>query len=246
MRSPFFSSLGGPLGSSFLGHSLGLSVMGMLILASTPGVAAPVSQVIPQSGTIVQSSGFGSSGSNASGLNLAQLDLLDLPQFYSVPRLIYTGTNRDQVRAHRPIYYFTLLFPPSEGAALGTVDLIQIEGLPIPLLPEETIVFGGTRQEPGDRLPVTVTLLSGEAEPIGTSQSQESHRRKNQRGVRLQFNDPVVPGQTLTLAVRARFNPYQDGIYQYALVAYPQENLRDGYTLGIGRLNFYKQMRFRF
>ncbi len=191
MRSPFFSSLG---------HSLGLMILGMLTLASTPGVAAPEPQVIP------------------------------LSQFYSVPRLIYTGTNRDWAQAYRPTYYFTLLFPPSEGAALGAVDLMQIEGLPIVLIPEETIAFRGTRKDPEEPLPATVESLRGDG----------------QTGLRLHFNEPVLPGQTLTLAVRARSNPYQDGIYQYALVAYPQENLRDGYTLGIGRLNFYENTRFRF
>ena len=73
----------------------------------------------------------------------------------------------------------------------------------------------------------------------------ESLRGDGKTGLRLHFNEPVLPGQTLTLAVRARSNPYQDGIYQYALVVYPQENLRDGYTLGIGRLNFYENTRFR-
>lgn len=142
MRSPFFSSLG---------HGLGLSLMGMLTLSSTPGVAASEPQLIPlipPSGTIAQSPVLGSAvfrsaGSHASGLNLAQLDLLDLPQFYSVPRLIYTGTNRDWAQAYRPTYYFTLLFPPSEGAALGAVDLMQSKVYLFPSFPKKRSPLGG-------------------------------------------------------------------------------------------------------
>lgn len=156
------------------------------------------------------------------------LAVYSLP-FYSIPRLIYTGTNRDYTHARSATYYFTLTFPPSEGAALGTLDLIQIEGISIPLVPDKTIAFLGTRRDRGAEIPVRVqTLAEGE-----------------QRGLRIQFEEAVSPNQTLTLAVRARSNPSQDDISLYALVAYPQGNLSDGYRIGTGRLHFYENTPFR-
>ncbi|MFZ9736514.1 MAG: DUF2808 domain-containing protein [Prochlorotrichaceae cyanobacterium] len=150
-------------------------------------------------------------------------------QFYSFPRLVYTGTSRDQANAPWPIYYFTLTFPASEGAALGRVDLVQIEGSPITLVPEQTIAFVGTRRDRGEDIPLTVQTLAEE----------------EQTGIRITFAEAITPDQTITLAVRARSNPYQDGVYQYALVAYPEGNPTDGYTLGIGRLHFYENNYFR-
>ena len=144
-------------------------------------------------------------------------------QFYSFPRLIYTGTTRDQIRASSPRYYFTLEFPPSVGAALETIVLQQTEGLPIELNPTEVIAFVGQRRHRGVALPLEVL----ESEPTDPP------------GLKLRFNPPIAPGQTFTIGVRSVENPFQDGIYLYQLMAYPQGNQTQGYTLGTARFHFY-------
>ncbi|MEY2979626.1 MAG: DUF2808 domain-containing protein [Prochlorotrichaceae cyanobacterium] len=172
---------------------------------------------------------FASLPSGANPASDLPLEAEQTAQFYSVPRLIYTGTNRDQANASWPTYYFTLTFPASEGAALGRVDLVQIEGSPIALVPDQTIAFVGTHRDRGEDIPLTVQTLADE----------------EQTGIRITFPEAITPDQTITLAVRARSNPYQDGVYLYALVAYPEGKPTDGYTLGIGRLHFYENNYFR-
>jgi len=144
-------------------------------------------------------------------------------QFYSFPRLIYTGTTQDQVRASSPRYYFTLEFPPSAGAALETIVFQQTEGLPIELDPTEVIAFQGQRRHRGVSLPVEAFDVAPTDPP----------------GLKLRFNPPIAPGQTITIGVRSIQNPFQDGIYLYKLLAYPEGNDTEGYTLGTARFHFY-------
>ena len=143
--------------------------------------------------------------------------------FVSIPRLQGIQSNRNRAAASWPRYYFTLEFPPSEGAGLAQLRIEQYSGQPVRLIPEEVMAFEGTRRDRGERLAIAIV-------------------QANPQDMTLAFLPPVQPGQTFTIGIRARANPWQGGIITYNLTAYSPKDLDSefstGVGLGVGRMSF--------
>jgi len=53
------------------------------------------------------------------------------------------------------------------------------------------------------------------------------------------FEQPVQPGNTVTVAIAAKANPNFGGSYEFGVTAYPVGDNSMGLFLGYGRINFY-------
>ena len=64
-------------------------------------------------------------------------------------------------------------------------------------------------------------------------QTQSSQENK----LEVVFDQPVEPGNTVTVSVRGR-NPLYGGVYQFGITAFPPGENSPGLYLGVGRLHF--------
>ena len=63
----------------------------------------------------------------------------------------------------------------------------------------------------------------------------------NPNDVTFVFDEPVQPGETVTVRVKAKRNPRVGGIYLFGVTAFPEGGEDSpGLYLGSGRLHFYK------
>ncbi len=144
--------------------------------------------------------------------------------FASPPRLGPVSTTNSAVDAWVVTYYFTVAVPANAGEPLGQVTIAQSEGSDrIRFSPQQITAFLGTR----DRNTPRITLGSVIAD------------RKTQT-VTVNFDPPVPPGQTVTLALSPERNPLYGGVYLFGVTAFPEGTKTHGQFLGFGRLHFYE------
>lgn len=60
----------------------------------------------------------------------------------------------------------------------------------------------------------------------------------NPQDVLVVFEDPIMPGTTVTITLSGR-TPSRGGVYQYGVTAYPAGENPIGHFLGYGRFNFF-------
>ena len=104
----------------------------------------------------------------------------------------------------RAIYYVVLEFPQGADAGLGGISLEQIRGVQ-PAFSYGAVpvkAFIGTPRREGRTIPA-VTEFSNQA-----------------RSINVQFEEPVSPGNTVTVAFKAGTNPPAD-LYTFTLAAIP-------------------------
>jgi hypothetical protein len=144
--------------------------------------------------------------------------------FTSPPQLGPVRTTNSAVDAWVVTYYFTVTVPEKAGEPLGKVTIAQSEGLDrIRFSPQEVRAFAGTR----DRNAIPFSL--GEIQVDRPS-----------RIVTVNFDPPVPPGQTVTIALSPDRNPLYGGVYLFGVTAFPQGAKSYGQFLGFGRLHFYE------
>jgi hypothetical protein len=141
--------------------------------------------------------------------------------FDSAPRLVRTSASQNSRRSPST-YYFTIEVPSEAGEALEAVTISQKSNL-------EEIDFNL-----GNSYAFRGGGLSGQ--PISLSQIGSSQPRENE--VTLVFDQPVLPGNTVTIAVDVDQNPLYGGVYQFGVTAFSQGRLSPGLYLGTGRIGF--------
>lgn len=148
--------------------------------------------------------------------------------FAHPPTLVNASTTRNTAAMSNPTYYFTLSVPEDAGEPLKRVDILPKDTntamRSIRYDTEETQAFLGTPRDRGD----DVTL--------GTTEVNEDNQT-----VTVNFDQPVPPGSTVTIALKPERNPRLSGIYLFGVTAYPEGDSPYGQFLGYGRLQFYQQ-----
>lgn len=143
--------------------------------------------------------------------------------FEAAPRLEKVRTTFDETQVRAATYYFTVTLPEDAGESLSKLIIEQKGGVSdIPLLLDETTAFVGTSQDKQKRLRLS-----------NVSQSEDN------RKIIAAFEDPVAPGTTVTLGLKPRKNPQNDGVYLFGVTASPTGNSDHDLYLGVGRLHFY-------
>lgn len=143
-----------------------------------------------------------------------------LTAFVGIPRLIDSTATQKYVSSPST-YYFTIQVPENAGISLKKIQLTQTSG--IDFLGEnnrETSGFEETRKNKGSELSLSL------------------ENNEDTRTIVVNFDQPVPPGKTITIALRIR-NPSSNGIYQLRVTGFPTgEGVREA-SLGMARFNIY-------
>lgn len=145
------------------------------------------------------------------------------PTFRHPPQLVRAASS--QIGGSLPsTYEFTLVVPADAGQSLKAVTIAQAPGL-------ETVRFDGGRSRAfaAGRFAAGPELRLAS---VGGEQPKDGI-------VTVVFEQPVQPGNTVTVAVEAEENPNFLGVYEFGITAYPASSETSGQFLGFGRLNFY-------
>lgn len=143
--------------------------------------------------------------------------------FDKAPDLVAVTTPYKSIYTPRTTYFFTISLPTNAGVPLQRVTINQIEGIEnIQFKLKDTYAFEGKGWD-GDQ---KVTL-------------GEVTRDKEKPTISVNFNPPVPPGKTVTIALRAVRNPFSSGVYLFGVTAFPAGEKAYGLYLGVGRLQFY-------
>ncbi len=144
--------------------------------------------------------------------------------FIAPPRFVGASSTNNSVNAWSVTYYFTLNHLENAGEPLQRVTIVQDEGTDtVRFSPKEIEAFEGTRDRLGSKL----------------SLGEVTTDRKS-RTVTVNFNPPVPPGKTVTIALSPDRNPLYGGVYLFGVTAFPPGEKTHGQFLGFGRLNFYE------
>ncbi len=154
--------------------------------------------------------------------------------FVQPPKLVEATTTYKNVNFWGATYYFTINVPENAGESLQKVTIAQKEGVEnIRYNLDDTRAFVGTRDAYGGlRLRKETELTLG---PV-TNERQI-------RTVTVNFDPPVTPGQTITIALRPLSNPSFSGVYLLGVTAFPVGEKSHGQFLGFGRFHFYSNAR---
>jgi Protein of unknown function (DUF2808) len=143
--------------------------------------------------------------------------------FVQPPTLVNATTTYKDVNVWGGTYYFTINLPENAGESLQKVTIAQKEGSEnIRYDLNDTRAFVRTSERKKSRL----TLGPVTAE-------------RKTRTVTVNFEPPVTPGQTVTIALRPVKNPSFSGVYLLGVTAFPVGEKSHGQFLGFGRFQFY-------
>ncbi|MBN3874385.1 DUF2808 domain-containing protein [Nostoc sp. JL33] len=143
--------------------------------------------------------------------------------FVEPPKLVKATTTYKDVNVWGATYYFTINLPENAGEPLQKVTIAQREGAEnIDYNLNDTRAFVGTSDRKESRL--TLGAVTAERET---------------RTVNVNFDPPVTPGQTITIALRPVNNPSFSGVYLLGVTAFPVGEKSHGQFLGFGRFQFY-------
>ncbi len=144
--------------------------------------------------------------------------------FSEPPQLTRVATS--QTGAYTPsTYEFTLTVPKNAGQPLKAVTIAQATNV-------EAVKFdvSSSKAFVGDRL-----TASSEVRLASVGGEQPA----NPGEVTIVFDQPVQPGNTVTVALAVQRNPSWGGVYEFGITAYPDGENGLGQFLGYGRINFY-------
>ncbi|MDX2217060.1 MAG: DUF2808 domain-containing protein [Oculatellaceae cyanobacterium bins.114] len=141
--------------------------------------------------------------------------------FDRAPRVVRVVSNSAQVNQSGDTYRLVISVPEDAGAPLQAIRITQrADQEAIAFQPNETRIFAMN-----PRTEISQMNLGGTEPEPGE--------------VMVVLEQPVQPGQTVTLYLKPERNPSQDGIYSLGVTAYPVGEDSPGLFLGYSRLNFY-------
>lgn len=120
-------------------------------------------------------------------------------------------------------YLFTILLPEDAGEPLQAVSIVQKPNL-------ERIRFDLTKS----RAFFGEGLSGGSSIPLAKVESEPT----NPSEITIFFEEPVAPGNKVTVSIRARNNPNFGGVYHFGVTAFSIGENSPGLYLGSGRLHF--------
>ncbi|MBD2033511.1 DUF2808 domain-containing protein [Leptolyngbya sp. FACHB-321] len=122
-------------------------------------------------------------------------------------------------------YEFTLTVPQDAGQPLKAVTIAQAPSA-------ETVKFNVTN----NRASIGRRFAAGPEIRLASVRGDQS---TNLGEATVVFNQPVLPGNTVTLSLPVQKNPHSSGVYLFGVTAYPEGENGLGQFLGYGRINFY-------
>lgn len=162
-------------------------------------------------------------------LNFSPANAFDLGNgrtaFVKSPVLIRTATSRGTTSSPSR-YHFTIEVPEDAGEPLKAVTISPKDNAQnIDFNLTDSNAFAGDSFAGGKSLSLA---------NIGGSQIDGS------QDVTFVFDEPVQPGNTVTISLEARQNPRSSGVYLFGVTAFPEGENSPGLYLGSGRLHFFQ------
>lgn len=163
------------------------------------------------------------------GLPARSVQLADGKTYFVQPPR-FEGATATQKTAYfwGSTYYFTLTLPENAGEALQTVMIAPEEG-------PDRARFDLSQTEAvakrGDGRAARLTLQDVTQDP-------------KTRAIKVTFDPPVAPGQTVRIGLYALRNPDVGGVYLYGVTAFPTGAQPYGQFLGYGRIQITDNDRF--
>lgn len=149
--------------------------------------------------------------------------------FESGISLVDAHTTFSGARVRQARYYFDLALPDDLGEPLQKVVIKQrTGGDEVKFKPDKTTAYLGDHRNKQQALNVTSSVDEATAE------------------ITVEFQQPIPPGNNLTIGLKPRRNPDYGGVYLFGVTAYPAGEKPQGMYLGPGRLQFYRNSDFRF
>lgn len=139
--------------------------------------------------------------------------------FNRPPSITEVESSFSSANQPNPTYTFRLTVPAEAGEPLKAIEIVQRENI-------DTVKFKPQRSR---------AFVDGNAIPISASDTETPG------SIRLVFETPVQPGETVTVDVNPRRNPFYRGIYLFGITAYPKGETSLGQFLGYGRIHIYKR-----
>ena len=137
--------------------------------------------------------------------------------------LVDAHTTFKGVRVRAARYYFDLELPEDIGEPLKKVVIRQRSGGDdIKFRPEKTEVYLGDHRNKAEQIGA-IAVVNEESEAIT-----------------VEFEQPIPPGNRVTIGIKPRRNPDYAGVYLFGVTAFPQGEKARGMYLGPGRLHFYR------
>lgn len=141
--------------------------------------------------------------------------------FDHAPRLVGAETSAiATTNGGGTTYEFTIEVPKDAGAPLQAITITQAAN-------PGTVGFNPNQNRAIAANGTTIPLTS-----IGGTQGNETT---------IAFNQPIQPGEAVTVSLKADRNPNSGGIYLFGVTAYPVGDQSNGLFLGHGRVRVYSQ-----
>ena len=112
--------------------------------------------------------------------------------------------------------------PQNVGEALKSVKITQKEDMDTIIFREDQTLASMGNNLAGANIPLAA--VGGESQPGETT---------------IVFDTPVEPGNTVTISVKPKQNPFTGGVYLFGITAYPAGENSQGLYLGSGRIHIY-------
>ncbi len=125
------------------------------------------------------------------------------------------------------VFYLVLKMPKGADAGLAEINFSQIRGA------QPAFYYG----------PVQPTAFLGRPRHEGKSLPVSAEFSDDNRSVAIRFQDPVVPGETVTVAFRIGVNPPAD-IYTFSVSATPWGQQPIAQTVGVVQMSIYENTDF--
>lgn len=139
--------------------------------------------------------------------------------FNRPPSITNVEASFDSARVSNPTYTFKLTVPAEAGEPLQALEIVQRDNAEaVQFKPQKSRAFVN-----GSAIAVTA---SGTETP-GT--------------IRLVFDTPIQPGETVTVDVNPKRNPTYGGVYLFGVTAYPEGEAGIGQFIGHGRIHIYRR-----
>ena len=143
--------------------------------------------------------------------------------FESAVLLVDAHATFNEVRVRQAIYYFDLELPDNVGESLQKVMFQQRKGSnKIKFRLDRTKAYLGDHNHKQDQL----NLVTSQDEATGA--------------ITVRFDQPIAPGNKLTIGLKPKRNPRFGGVYLFGVTAFPTGNKPRGMYLGPGRFQFYE------
>lgn len=119
-------------------------------------------------------------------------------------------------------FYFTIAVPQESKQSLQAIQISQVGGA-------KTLRFDANRS----RASLGNRFAKGSLVPLASIGGNDEF------GIVIPFQTPIMPGQSVTVALEVEHNPEVDGSYQFGVTAFPVGENAAGLYLGSGRIDYY-------